>query len=257
MTDPLEDRLRAGLRDAASQGPAFEVPDLSDPGPDRRRHRPVVLAAAGLVVAGAVAVTALAVLDDPPGGGGAACAFVVRWEGRTWTGIGSDRTPVTGEVLGEGVVPRCDDGNGASEQRQVEVRRIRGVDPAQAVVVNGAILLPDDAEGLPRGLEDAQRPVVCRLAGTVELVGRWTGVVSSREARFDGDVRAPYRIDFVTEDPRVTEGYARVRLEARGTVRSRPLRAEQVQALLGGESEDLLTTHCRGERFVVDALGAP
>ena len=256
MTDPLESRLRSDLRVAADEGSAFVAPDLAAPDEDRRRRWPMLAAAAAVLVAGGAAYVVLR--DGPPvvGGGQASCPYVVRFEEQTWTTIGSDRSPVTGQVLGEGVVPSCDDGNGASQERTVEVRRIRGVDPARAVAVNGQILLPRDAEGLPPGLADAQKPVTCSVVGTVRLRGRWTGVVSEQEAQTDGDVRPPYRIDFQTSDPRVTEGYARVLLQARGTEESRRLTPDQVEALLGSEDEDVLTTHCVGDWFVVDAITA-
>ncbi len=255
MTDRLEERLRADLRTAADEGPAFVAPDLAGPLTGPRRRWPLVAAAAVVLVVGGAAWTVLR--DGPPvGGGDASCAYVVTYDGRSWSTIGSDRSPRTGEVLGDGVVPRCDDGNGVSEQRTVAVRRIRGVDPAEAVAVDGEILVPVGVTGLPDELADAQDPVRCALPGTARLVGQWVGVVSSREARVDGDVRPPYRIDFQTSDARVTEGYARVLIQARGTSDSRRLTPEQVTALLDEDADDLLTTHCERGRFVVDSLDA-
>jgi hypothetical protein len=254
MSDPLETRLRTDLRGAAGEGPEFVAPDLDAPLPGTRRRWPLVLAAAVVLVAGGAAYAVLR--DGPPGGDEASCPYVVKFDGLTWSTIGSEKSPVTEGTLGEGVVPRCDDGNGVSEERTVQVDRIQGVDPTRAVAVNGEILLPVDGEGLPPGLLDAQRAVRCTLDGKVELLGQWTGVVSRREARFDGDVRPPYRIDFETSDPRVTDGYARVLIQAQGTTESRPLKPQQVEALLGSDADDLLTAHCAGPRFVVDRLRA-
>ncbi len=71
-----------------------------------------------------------------------------------------------GEALGAGVLPGCDDGDGASPDQTVEVRRIRGVDPADAIAVDGRLLVPFGA-GLPDELRDATAPVRCALTGAV------------------------------------------------------------------------------------------
>jgi hypothetical protein len=248
----LEDLLRSGLRAAADEGPAFVAPDLSEVSPERRRRRwPALLAAASAVVAGGAAWT---VLQQSGGSGDASCAFVLDYDGRRWSPVGSDRTPVAGGLLGEGVLLGCDDGNGASPDETVEVRRVRGVDPTEAISVDGELLLPQGATGLPEALRDASEPVRCDLEGPVELAGRWEGIRSPAEPRFDGDVRLPYSIDFRTSDERVTDGYASVLLQARATAQTARVSPEDVKALLWEPAPSVLTTHCEDGRFVMDAI---
>jgi hypothetical protein len=252
----LEKRLRAGLRTAAEEGPDFVAPDLvaeSAEAPHRLRRWPLAVAAASVLVAGGVG---FAVLREPGSTGSADCAFVVEWDGQTWVDHGAiDRVPVAGDVLGHGVVPGCDDmGQGPGPSEDVVVRSVRGVDASEAILVNGNVLLPDGVTALPEQLRAGRGPVRCDLGGTVRLTGRWVGVTSRRESRFDGDVRPPYRVEFRTTDPRVTDGWAEVGLRALGTTGSRPLTPTEVKAMLWHEDEEVLTTHCEDGRFVVDSI---
>ena len=254
MTD-LEEFLRTELRAAADEGPVFVAPDLSEaPTPEARGRRwPALVAAAVVVVGGGTLWATLAQRDTGSGSGQASCAYLVQWAGQRWSTTGSDRRPVAGAVLGTGVVPGCDDGNGAAPDETVEVRAVRGVDPAAAIVVDGELLVPWGAR-VPDELADAGDPVRCAVEGTVRLAGRWEGVTSRRQPRVDGDVRPPYRIAFRTADPRVTDGYAEVLLHARATAASRPLSPAEVRSMLGHDGREVLTTHCDAGRFVVESL---
>src|SRR5690349_15951059 len=75
-----------------------------------RHSRGGVLVVAGIAVLVAAGVGFALLRDDGGSTGSADCAFVVEWDGRTWTGaFGTDRTPVAGDVIGEGIAPGCDD----------------------------------------------------------------------------------------------------------------------------------------------------
>jgi hypothetical protein len=162
---------------------------------------------------------------------------------------------VAGPVLGTGVLPGCDDmGKGPGPDEDVEVRAIEGVDPGEAVLSGGRVLVPADDPRLPASLRGAAAPVRCELPGTFELEGRWTGVTSRLQPRYDGDVRPPYVIDFVTTDQRVTGGYADALLHARGTADSRPLGPAEVKRMLWHDGRETLTAHCADGRFVVESI---
>ncbi len=257
MTD-LEELVRRELRAAAEEGPAFVAPDLGTDSADaagapaaHRRRWPALLAAAAALVAGGVAY---GVLSGPEPVGTADCASVVEWDGQRWSGVGLDRTPIAGDRLGQGVALGCDEGRGRIPDEPLVVWSVRGVDAREAILVGGEVLVPEGSTALPRALRDARQPVRCDLDGTFQLTGRWTGATGPRQPRFDGDLRAPYRIDFVTGDPRVTDGYASVLLHARGTAASRPLTPKEVKGMLWHDDEEVLTAHCTDGRFVVDSL---
>ncbi|GAA1933762.1 hypothetical protein [Nocardioides marmoribigeumensis] len=251
MTD-LDELLREQLRAAADEGPAFVAPDLTgEPPATHRRRWPAVLAAAAVLAVGGVGYT---VLREPEQVGSADCGYVVRWDGRRWTGIGIDRSPVAGDTLGQGAVLGCDEGRGRIPDEPVVVRSVRGVDAREAILVGGEVLLPEGSTTLPGALRGAREPVRCDLEGTARLAGRWTGATGPRKVRFDGDLRPPYRIDFVTSDQRVTDGWASVVLHARATATSRPLRPAEVKAMLWHEGEEVLTAHCVDGRFVADSI---
>jgi hypothetical protein len=138
---------------------------------------------------------------DPELGGGY-CALEMTYQGRPYdpAPMGPpDRAPVlTGRtVLAQ--LPGCDDGSGALVPEDVEVREIAGVGPDTAVWWDDAILLAR-GKRLPESLAPLFRPATCRFSGSVEVSGRWLGVLSSKPARFDGDLRTPLRIDLYVED---------------------------------------------------------
>lgn len=218
-----------------------------------RSGRVLLVVVATLVVAVGGAPAWRAATGSQGAGGDASCAYVVEYAGRTWSPAGSERQVAPGAVLGAGVLPGCDDGNGATEPETVEVRRIDRVDPAVAVQVDGQVLVPW-GEPLPEALREAASRPTCDLEGPTALAGRWLGVRSSREVRFDGDVRGPYRIDFETSDPRVTGGFATAVLTARGTTASVPITPDDVRRLLWRDAPSVLLTHCDGDRFVVESL---
>lgn len=88
---------------------------------------------------------------DTGGGGvfGASCAYVVKYEGRSyldvWGRPASDKGFTVGEGLGTGLLPRCDDSGGSDgtdEGEEVTVYEVEGIDPTLAVAAGTS---PDEA----------------------------------------------------------------------------------------------------------------
>ncbi|MDT9699368.1 DUF6281 family protein [Streptomyces sp. P17] len=105
----------------------------------------VVLAGMTVVALGAVGCTASDGGGEPESGGAAAsCAYVIDYDGRSYTDV-ANIDYKRGEELGTATQPPCDDtpgdGDDGSPVQETTAYRIEGLDPDVAIAVGDA---PDD-----------------------------------------------------------------------------------------------------------------
>ncbi|HET7735641.1 MAG TPA: DUF6281 family protein [Nocardioidaceae bacterium] len=249
----MEERLRQGLRLLAE-----EAPELGTATPRRRRPTRFV-AAAALVLAGGLGGYAV-LRPDPRGGEDAGCAAVLRFGGMEYQGWGEERRlPRSGRELGPGVIPGCDDGNGASASVDVTVHAFPGVSPDVAVLVAGrgyaGVYVADQSGPLPEAVRLTSEYVACDVTGPLTLRGTWVSVRSPHEIESDGALRLPFRIELWTADPRLTgPEYERVTVVARSSEGLAVPDRSVVDRLLWQAQEAEATVHCDGDRFVLDLL---
>ena len=128
----------------------------------------------------------------------ASCAAVLLYDGHTYLG-GSPlkRDPKVTSRSMPAAVPGCDDTGGQSEAEKdepVRVVELADVPPATAVLFHGSIYVRE-GRVLPAEVMDWFRAPRCGTAGTFEVTGDWLGVLGPKQARFDGDIRLPYRLE--------------------------------------------------------------
>ncbi len=96
-------------------------------------------------------------------------------------------------------------------------------------------------------------PTRCGTAGTFELTGDWLGVTGSKQARFDGDIRLPYRLEV-----QVRSGPARyvgTTLMVRATEATDPaLTPADVKASLWQRGQVTASVQCTDRHFEALAL---
>lgn len=286
----LEGRLRVAFDEAADDTGRLPVTAADVIERDRsrtRRRRAVAGAAAGAgLVAASVLIatagpsgqpgaprstpglearptqtpTAPAVIEPGRGSGGSsACIFSIQVGGVAYDGSGTPerQPPLTGRTV-PATVPGCNDtgGTGAPDE-EIEVAEIEGVSSEVAVFWQDAVLVRRGAE-LPAGSEAWFEPLTCASDGPTDLVGRWLGVTTRQEVRFDGDLRAPLRITFVIEEttPAADDyvGYT-IRIQDEGGAEPALDKEAAEEALWSSRARLRVQVHCEGERFVADGFG--
>lgn len=254
VLDELERRLRLGLRAAAQEAPVYRGLPQPKPHP-RRRRAGLVLAAAcvtGLAL-GAVTVWFSGRNDEPPPA--ASCSGSLTFQGDEYVnGPELVRTPRQGGGLGNGSQAGCDDGNGAAPDRDLKIYAVDGVDSKQAVFADDVVWVREGA-GLPRVLDGARAPVPCSVAGTVTVTGSWQGATPTKPVRFDGDLRAPYTIGLLVEDPAIVpRPYVSALLDVSVTTSTDAPGAKDVVQMLQKGAPAKVTLHCVGSGYVADSI---
>lgn len=224
----------------------------------RRRRTPWVVAgvaAAAVVVAGAVVGPQLA--GTRGGGGGAAqCPSAILHDDVRYVGHGDLMwTPATTGRTEEARRPRCDDGGGVEPRTSVVIQELADLPLSRGFLAGGSLYLREDAP-FPERIRFWFAPKSCGADAPTELRGRWTGVTSSKQARFDGDIRAPLRIDFVIESasPGGPE-YVGWQVRIRDTGSARPaLTPQDVKDALWDDAALTVLVHCEGDRWVADGF---
>jgi hypothetical protein len=189
-------------------------------------------------------------------GGEASCADLVRYDGHRYHGHGElQRTPATSGPAGTATRLGCDDGNGASPEEDIEVVELRDVPLDRGFLSHGQLYVREDL-GFPEAARPWFEETTCDENEPFELTGQWLGVESSREVRFDGDIRPPYRVTvWVSEGP---TAYVDTLVTVHGTARTEPqLRPEDVKRSLWEGGDVVAQVHCEGNRFVADGLSTP
>jgi hypothetical protein len=180
----------------------------------------------------------------------------VDYRGERYAGHGElQRMPEVAGPAGTATRVTCDDGNGESEATEMEVEELRDVPLDRAFLSHGQLYVREDLDfpGAARAWFEKTR---CDEDGRFELTGQWLGVRSPNEARFDGDIRAPYRITaWVTEGP---AAYVDTRVTVHATESTDPqLGPEDVENSLWEGGDVTAHVHCEGGRFVADGLSTP
>lgn len=193
--------------------------------------------------------------DGPEGTGDAeaACAAVVRYDGHDYWGHGDlARTPELTGRTGTGIRPACDDGNGAAPREEVEVEELAALPLKRGFLVGGQAYVRE-GKPFPESIRAWFEPPRCEGEGAMELSGRWVGVTSPHEPRFDGDLRAPYRLTVWVDAG--AEDYVGSRVVIRAGEGTDPqLGPEDVRRALWREGTLDARVHCEDGRFVADGL---
>jgi hypothetical protein len=191
--------------------------------------------------------------DGVTSSGDAVCATVADHDGRRYHGHGDlTRTPETTGRTVEVLLPGCDDGNGAAEDRTAEAEELTGVPLARAFLVDGQVYVRGDAP-LPDEVQAWFLPARCATAGPFEISGPWVGVRSRHEPRFDGDLRAPYRVEMWVEAG--PEEYVGTRVTVRADEETTPgLGPRDVERSLWEGGDVVAQVRCEDGRFVADGL---
>lgn len=189
-------------------------------------------------------------------GSSADCADLVRYDGHRYVGHGElQRMPASSGGSGTATRLGCDDGNGPSPEEEIEVVRLRDVPLDRGFLSHGQLYVRDDQD-FPEAARAWFEPTTCDESAPFELTGRWLGVESSREVRFDGDIRPPYRVTaWVTDGP---AAYVDTRVTVHATEQTDPqLGPEDAKRSLGEGGDVVARVHCEAGRFVADGLSTP
>jgi hypothetical protein len=188
--------------------------------------------------------------------GAASCADLVRYDAHRYVGHGElQRMPATTGRAGTATRLSCDDGNGASPEEEIEVVALRDVPLDRGFLSHDQLYVRDDLD-LPEAARPWFQQTTCDESGPFELTGQWLGVESSREVRFDGDIRPPYRvIAWVTDGP---AAYVDTRVAVHATEQTDPqLGPEDAKRSLSKGGDVVARVHCEAGRFVADGLSTP
>ena len=159
------------------------------------------------VVLGVVLAGLLAGCSGGPLAGGdngaASCAAILHWQGRTYWGMGTAIKPRDGAKLGSGQYPPCNDTGGTGGRpKDVDVHRIPGVAPSEAVQTDGFVFVRNSSR-LPAKVQALVHAPECTSQTSGAVVAVWGGVDSKYRQKFDGDIgQPPYRLElFVRRGP--------------------------------------------------------
>jgi Family of unknown function (DUF6281) len=184
----------------------------------------------------------------------------VSFRGHRYTGYDAVVRPVPGEILGEALLPACNDTNAADPvgDERIKVARIPGVDPDVAVVWGTETILVVEGTGAPlpetisRYLE---RPTCDPSDEPIELSGTWLGILGA-DGNTEVDLDPPYDVEMYAASSSAAT-YARAELSVRVPVSlGRPISSDDVRNSLweGGRIE--VTATGDGDGFVARNVAA-
>lgn len=192
----------------------------------------------------------------PGSPGDASCPDLADYHGGRYGGYGElQRVPATTGPAGTATRVTCDDGNGASAAEEMDVLRLRDVPLERAFLSHGQLYVRDGLDLPPEARAWFAR-TTCDDTGRFEVTGRWLGVESAREVRFDGDIRPPYRITaWLSDGP---AAYVGTRVTVHVTAQTDPqLGPQDVKRSLWEGGQVTALVHCEQGRFVADGLTTP
>jgi hypothetical protein len=185
VNDP-DASLQDLFRTTSEQAPAYDERKLDRAlaAPDRavdlvapRPRRPALLAAAAAVVLmGAAGATWWGIARHDGGTQSSSCASQLDFGGRTYAPDGALRhLPRTGESLGKGTQPGCDDGGGASSSETFTVYRIPGLAVGTAILARDMVWVDASLPGLPDEVAAMNRPLRCTSPDPTTISGKLVG----------------------------------------------------------------------------------
>ncbi|CAN5676016.1 hypothetical protein BH11ACT8_BH11ACT8_35800 [soil metagenome] len=195
-----------------------------------------------------------------PGSPSAECEAALVVDGERYVGIGSTRRtpPLSGRRV-EATVPGCNDTGGTgpgSSDTPVRADVVEGVPSTTAVVWLDTLYVREGAE-LPASTDAWFRPLRCASDGPTVLIGDWLGVTTTKEVRFDGDLRTPlsirFRIDETTLKSADYLGYT-IRISDTGSADPALDKHAAQEALWSSRAQLRVQVHCDGGRFVADSF---
>jgi uncharacterized protein DUF6281 len=185
-------------------------------------------------------------------GGAASCALVAHYQGHTYEGVGVRIAPIEGQLLGDAVLPGCDDTGGQDTppaDEVIQVAAVAGVSPDVALVwhdVTDTVLIREGTGPLPPELQELLETPSCDPGDApIELDGPWLGIHDGDMTEVDLDT--PYQIDMQVvhaSSPRYQRAFLTVHVpESLG----RPLSREDVERSLWKAGSISVTASCGGD----------
>ena len=218
-----------------------------------------LLVACGLTVTGCAAPAA-GPADGGDGIASASCVMQLSYDGAVYEDAPKgppDRRPLLTGRTDTAELPGCNDTGGEDEpSEQVTVEELEGVPMTTAVWSMGGVLVRR-GEALPAFAEGWYGVPGCSLDGTVDLVGRWLGVTTEKEVRFDGDLRPPLRIElFVEPGAGNPDELQRYTLRVHDDGAASPALDKQLaeEALWSARSSLAVAVVCDGDRYVAQSF---
>ena len=189
-------------------------------------------------------------------GGAGSCAYLVKFRGETYVGMGVKVSPVSGRVLGKAVMPPCDDTGGqlpASGGERIRVAELPGVSPSVAIVPvgqNDTVLVRADRTKLPPEVMRLTRTPRCSSADApISLAGPWLGILAPN-GDTETDLVPPYDLSLHvlhTSSDRYARAFLDVRVPASlGT----PITKPQLRASLLHGGTVSITATCRAGGYI-------
>jgi Family of unknown function (DUF6281) len=192
-------------------------------------------------------------------GSEAECALVVRYQGQTYVGWAAQVAPREGRLIGTGVLPGCDDGDGPEPDEEVDVAEIQGVSPEIALAWHGrgdTGFVPEGVTRLPPELKPLVRAPKCDPRDEpIELAGPWLGILGA-DGHTELDLVPPYDVDLFVRETNASH-YERAFLTVRVPEElGRPLTRADIRGSLweGGTIE--FTVGCRDGRYMAMRVAA-
>jgi hypothetical protein len=199
--------------------------------------------------------------SDAEGGGGG-CVSSVVFRGQSYFGYHAMVRPVPGEVLGEGVIPGCDDtgdGIGSPPDESISVAELPGVDPSVAVTEHEApatIFVREGVDPLPDEIKRFLHAPACDPRDApITLRGPWLGILGA-DGDTEVDLTPPYDITMLAEHAS-TPSYERAELTIRVPASlGRPIRRDDLRTSLWEGGKIAVTAGCSGEGYLADYVEA-
>lgn len=210
----------------------------------------------------AVAVPLTAACASQAGGGGngaASCVALIKYQGHDYLGHGDlKRDPATTGRQVTATIPGCDDTGGqgpADPDETVKVNELADV-PLETAFLGGNGIYIREGRELPAATRIWFRAPRCATAGRFRLVTDWLGVTSRKKPRFDGDIRAPYRLEVhVNKGP---GKYLGTTITVHADATAQPaLGPKDVKASLWEGRRLVVVASCDDDRFQALSLWVP
>jgi hypothetical protein len=192
----------------------------------------------------------------------ASCVAMLIYQGRNYSGSGTEFAPVEGKPLGEATIPPCRDtlDGPEPEAEQVEVAEIEGVPPDVAITMRGRshVFIRDgtDFDRLPPALAQLLHAPECEVADEpIVLSGPWDGIRAA-DGNTELDMEPPYDL-FMEVGQSSSPRYERAYLTVRVPVElGRPLDRSDITSSLWKGDTISVTVVCRGGLFVAERVEA-